>query len=210
MPLIIYLAVIASLLITIADWIFINWVGLLVIIGSIVAGAAILQLGAAELSLFIRRRRDKNRVMLEIGMTPWLQLLRVVENHKITGVVYQGIYKGHTVESMNFTDLLRLRAELRMHDPSSVSLIDIYLDENHRHWRRSRRANSDQARRGPRADPTPVNEEQALAILGLPQGSSREAINAKFKKLIQRNHPDRDGSDVLSKLINRARDILLS
>ena len=55
-----------------------------------------------------------------------------------------------------------------------------------------------------------MTKKEALEILGLEEGASREDIIKNHQKLIKKNHPDIGGSDWITKKLNKARDILLS
>ncbi|HAT07724.1 MAG TPA: hypothetical protein DCS39_00545 [Rhodobiaceae bacterium] len=54
-----------------------------------------------------------------------------------------------------------------------------------------------------------MSRAEALDILGLKEGASEEEIEAAFKALIIKNHPDQGGTDWLAARLNEARDILL-
>ena len=46
-------------------------------------------------------------------------------------------------------------------------------------------------------------------MLGLQPGASHEEIQAAYRRLIQRLHPDHGGSAYLASCLNRARELLL-
>ena len=51
---------------------------------------------------------------------------------------------------------------------------------------------------------------EALDILGLQEGATADEIEAAYKTLIVKNHPDQGGTDWLAARLNEARDILLN
>ncbi len=56
---------------------------------------------------------------------------------------------------------------------------------------------------------TPLTRAEALDVLGLKDGATRDEINAAYKKLIKKLHPDQEGSAWLAAKLNEARDLLL-
>ena len=54
-----------------------------------------------------------------------------------------------------------------------------------------------------------MSRSEALDILGLEEGASEDEIEAAYKALIVKNHPDQGGTDWLAARLNEARDILL-
>jgi DnaJ-class molecular chaperone len=55
-----------------------------------------------------------------------------------------------------------------------------------------------------------MSREEALSILGLKADAGREDIIAAHRRLMQKVHPDRGGSDYMAAQINKAKDILLA
>ena len=55
-----------------------------------------------------------------------------------------------------------------------------------------------------------MDKNEAFEILGLDLSATRDDIIKAHRSLIEKNHPDKGGSDYLSAKINKARDILLS
>lgn len=54
-----------------------------------------------------------------------------------------------------------------------------------------------------------MTRRQAADFLGVEINASEQEIRAAHKRLMQKIHPDRGGSDALAKQINQARDLLL-
>ncbi len=72
--------------------------------------------------------------------------------------------------------------------------------------RRSEQQDSAQQPPSPRGDMT---REDALQVLGLTAGASRDDIVQAHRQLIQKLHPDRGGNHYLAAQINRAKELLL-
>ncbi len=73
----------------------------------------------------------------------------------------------------------------------------------------SRKASADKnsSTRPPSSDMT---KAQAYDVLGLKPGATEQEIIQAHKRLMQKNHPDRGGSDFLAAQINRAKQVLLN
>jgi len=56
---------------------------------------------------------------------------------------------------------------------------------------------------------TAMNQKQAYEILGIEPNASEEEIIKAHKRMMQKVHPDRGGSDFLAAQINQAKDTLL-
>ncbi|ORU93254.1 MAG: aconitate hydratase [Cycloclasticus sp. symbiont of Bathymodiolus heckerae] len=55
-----------------------------------------------------------------------------------------------------------------------------------------------------------MNNKEALDILGLKSGASKKDITDAHKRLMQKNHPDKGGSEHLATQINHAKKTLLN
>jgi hypothetical protein len=61
----------------------------------------------------------------------------------------------------------------------------------------------------PKPRPSGMSRAEALEVLGLPAGATKDDIQAAYVRLMRAAHPDRGGSDWLAARINQARDVLL-
>ncbi|MCL6606576.1 MAG: DnaJ domain-containing protein [Geminicoccaceae bacterium] len=123
---------------------------------------------------------------------------------RLDGRVRGGRFAGRTLGGLALDDLLALLDEARSEDPSSVPLLEAYLDRREPDWRQ--RASG--AGRAP-ADPGTMDERTALAVLGLEPGATAEEIRAAHRRLMAKLHPDHGGSTFLAAQLNRAKEVLL-
>ena len=59
-------------------------------------------------------------------------------------------------------------------------------------------------------NPDKINKNMALEILGLTETASKDDILKKYQDLMKKNHPDKGGSEWITKKLNQARETLLS
>jgi len=124
------------------------------------------------------------------------------------GRVLEGPFADRTLRDLRLDELLRMLELYREADAQSASVLEAYLDrERGTDWRA--RDPGPGAGRASAGVGGPMNEAEALAILGLDPGADALAIRDAHRRLMQRLHPDRGGSGYLAAKINEAKQVLL-
>ena len=123
------------------------------------------------------------------------------DSGQLSGEVLDGPFNGRQLDSMSQQELLALLDYCQQRDIDSCKLLVSYL--NHRFgdsWQDGMQTavNSD------------MDEKEALKLLGLDTGANEEDIIQAHRKLMQKVHPDRGGTDYLAAKINHAKDLLLA
>ncbi len=130
------------------------------------------------------------------------------DSGRIRGEVLEGRFRGRALDDLTLDELLDLLAECRRQDPEGVPLLETYLDRNHGdEWRQG--GGGERSGEDPPLADGGMTREQALQILGLEDDADKQEIIAAHRRLMQKLHPDRGGSDFLAAQINRAKDLLL-
>ena len=133
--------------------------------------------------------------------TAFLRMRLDHDSGEMDGTVLQGRYEGCGLRGLGLQELLELMNECRP-DRQSVAVLAAYLDRFHEGWRERREPPP-----GPSSDG--MNEDEARAVLGVGPDATREEIVQAHRRLMQRLHPDRGGSDYLAAKLNAAKDLLL-
>ena len=157
--------------------------------------------GAAMRALPIWLQRNGGTASFK---TEYLDVKIYVQQGYITGKVLKGKHEGKSLENLDDEALQELEEAYRNVDTKSYWLI---------RFARQRKGKSQQQQsfqhespQNPFSDP---ERDEALKILGLEGEPSREEIVAAHRRLINKLHPDRGGSDFLAARVNQAKDILL-
>jgi DnaJ domain len=136
--------------------------------------------------------------------TRFLHMILIHNTGMMDGKVLEGARRGSQLSNLNLEQLLSLLDECRV-DADSLNVLQVYLDREHSDWRD--RAGTDG--RADHAGSEQMTRDQALKILGLPPGASKDEIIDAHRKMIQKVHPDRGGSTYLAARINEARKRLI-
>lgn len=124
----------------------------------------------------------------------------------IDGEVLEGDLKGQRLSELGRDQLVRLYRDCRAADPESAALLQSYLDRVHGPTWQS----ASGAAGGAPPGPTAMSDDEAYQVLGLAPGANRNQVVDAHRRLIQKLHPDRGGSDYLAAKINQAKDVLLN
>lgn len=134
---------------------------------------------------------------------------------EIRGEVLEGRFAGRWLNQLSFDELLQLLSECQV-DQESAALVQAYLDRVHGdQWRTHARTGGGSSSSGGqrRQQPPPtggtMTRDEAYEILGLKPGASAKDVTDAHRRLMQKMHPDRGGSDYLAAKINQAKDVLL-
>jgi hypothetical protein len=155
----------------------------------------------------LRHRKTFDAAEESIVETPFLRMRLDRTTGEIRGEVLAGRLAGRQLYDLSPADLRELHAELLQGDAESARLLGAYLDRvMGADWRAG--AGAEDAAAGSSRSGR-MSRSEALAVLGLKEGAQREAIVEAHRRLMQKLHPDRGGSDYLAAKINQAKDVLL-
>lgn len=139
--------------------------------------------------------------------TRFLRMLLDHDTGEMDGEVLEGRNRGDKLSSLSLSALTALLQECRSEDPESAQLLEAYLHRMHGDdWQDSAAGKKSG---GSPANSSNLGREEACAILGLSPDADREQIISAHRKLMQKIHPDRGGSDYLAAKINQAKSVLL-
>lgn len=129
------------------------------------------------------------------------------------GRVSEGPYAGKELGNLSEQEFIDLLNYCRQHDSDSARLLEAYLDKRFGDsWRQDDpQQNHSQGDHGKATSSNNgLSVQDAYDILGLSPGCSKQEIIAAHRRMMQKNHPDRGGSDYLAAKINQAKELLLA
>lgn len=127
--------------------------------------------------------------------TRFLQMQMAHATGQLTGMIIAGSHQGQNLDTLSLDALEALLTTYQQIDPDSARLLASYLKQR-------------QGQKAPQGH-TPMSRAEAQAILGVSAQASTEEIRQAHRRLIQKLHPDRGGSDYLAAQINRAKRVLM-
>lgn len=121
------------------------------------------------------------------------------------GTVIDGPMAGRDLADLSDQEFIELLIYCREKDANSARLLETYLDKRFgEQWRQD-----DPGQTAAKDDETPLNETEALNLLGLTAEATRDDIIKAHRKLMLKHHPDRGGDPKMAARLNAARSFLL-
>jgi DnaJ-class molecular chaperone len=121
---------------------------------------------------------------------------------QIAGEIISGDLAGKQLSELSSDEIKNLSQQLKETDKESYVLLQAYL----------LRSGTTEEQTANNFEPESYNEiskAEAYEILGISASSSQQEVIKAHKRLMQRLHPDRGGSDYLAAKINAAKDLLI-
>ena len=120
----------------------------------------------------------------------------------IDGEVISGDFSGKKLAELSEAELKQLLEQYKTLDKESYILLQAYLI-------RSGSSSGQSYQQYNHSNISELSTNEAYEILGLPNTATKDEIVKAHKRLMQRMHPDRGGSDYLAAKINAAKDLLI-
>lgn len=195
-------AVVAVVILTLAGKM--HWVGA-ALTGLLVAAR---QLLPTLVRLFPMLASLRGQATTSAGQTSTVEsaILRMQLDHdtgNLEGEVLKGRFEGWRLADLDRAQLEELFQYCQREDSDSTQLLQSYLEQR---FPGEGPFGQPQSGAGNSGDMT---RAEALAVLGLTENATAEEIVEAHRKLMQKLHPDRGGSDYLAAKINQAKDLLL-
>lgn len=131
----------------------------------------------------------------------------------MSGEILKGPMAGRALADLGESEFIELLQYCRDNDEDSARLLETYLDRRFEDsWRTDDPAGdgSERNREGESSGSGgALTESEALDVLGLEAGASRDEIIQAHRRVMQKIHPDRGGSNYLAARVNEAKERLL-
>ena len=136
-----------------------------------------------------------------------LRMTLTHESGAMDGEVLSGPRRGKRLADLDLETLRALRASLVAAD--SRQLLDTYLERRFPGWGDAKEPGGEADDRVDSVTPPPMDKAQARIVLGLGADATQADVVAAHRRLMQKLHPDRGGTDYLAATLNHAKEVLL-
>ncbi len=126
------------------------------------------------------------------------------------GRVLKGPLSGRSLDDLEEGEFIELLQFCRQQDADSARVLETYLDKRFGDsWRDDDPDGGPAGEQAESQSSGPMSENEALEVLGLKPGASKDEIIQAHRRLMQKMHPDRGGSTYLAARINEAKKTLV-
>ncbi len=178
-------------------------------IGAAVAGAfaIVKMLGPRLFTLLPMIRKMKGSTFTNPMITTrFLKVSINLKTQELNGEIISGDHQGKKLGELSLEQLQQLVVTYQQQDAESARLLTAYL---YRYHGRTHQESAQGERNTPPVSGN-LDRREALQILGLTDEANEKDIVQAHRRLMQKMHPDRGGSDYLAAKINQAKDFLLN
>ena len=126
------------------------------------------------------------------------------ETGEMSGTVLQGPFANRELSSLSSQEIVDLYNSLEL---ESQRLLGAYIQRYHPDLAAGN-AGEDQSETS-EPQPDTITPDRARKILGVEKSATKEEIVEAHRRLMQKNHPDRGGSEYIASEINQAKEVLL-
>ena len=129
---------------------------------------------------------------------------------RIDGEIIAGQFKGRTLSSLDYPELMSFYQICQKQDVEAVRLLEAFIQREYPDkWNEGTWSDSGE-QPSSSSDKSGMSLEEAWDTLGLTPGSTIEDVTHAHRKLMSRLHPDKGGSTFLATRVNQAKDRILS
>jgi len=128
------------------------------------------------------------------------------QSGEMDGLVLEGEFQGRKLSDLDSNELQQLWHECQQQDHESALLLAAYLS---RYYKKGHFHTQDFAGQSEGGASDAMSRAQALDILGLTDPVEEKEVIQAHRRLMQKFHPDRGGSNYLAVKINAAKEFLL-
>lgn len=176
-------------------------------LGALIAAAIPFFKGISVLALRLMPslvKLKRGQFSASVMTTRYLRLEIDPLSGNMSGEILAGDFHGTALGDLDEQQLTQLQQSYTQLDEESARLLSAYIQQ--RFQQQSQRSqNGGQAS----AAHASMDKAEALQVLGLTDEAGKKDIITAHRKLMQKMHPDRGGSDYLAAKINQAKDRLL-